>query len=88
MIEQLPLIREYKMPFIAVWSSADQIMRNDMQPNFVFRVSLRDSLAMPFMLDHAAKRARQMAEVVADRVETAAEFHIIKHREMADLELR
>ncbi len=55
-IEQLPLIREYKLPFIAVWSSADQIMRNDMHPNFVFRVSLHDSLAMPFMLDHAAKR--------------------------------
>lgn len=55
-IEQLPLIREYKLPFIAVWSSADQIMRNDMQPNFVFRVSLHDSLAMPFMLDHAARR--------------------------------
>ncbi len=55
-IEQLPLIREYKLPFIAVWSSADQITRNGMQPNFVFRVSLHDSLAMPFMLDHAAKR--------------------------------
>ncbi len=55
-IEQLSLIREHKVPFIAVWSSADQIMRNDMHPNFVFRVSLRDSLAMPFMLDHTAKR--------------------------------
>ena len=55
-IEQLPLIEEHKLPFIALWSSADQITRNDMHPNYVFRVSLHDSLAMPFMLDQAAKR--------------------------------
>ncbi len=55
-IEQLPLIEQYKIPFIAVWSSADQITRSEMQPNYVFRVSLHDSLAMPFMLDQAAKR--------------------------------
>ena len=54
-IEQLPLIEAYKIPFIAVWSSADQITRSEMHPNYVFRVSLHDSLAMPFMLDHAAK---------------------------------
>ncbi len=55
-IEQLPLIEQYKLPFVAVWSSADQITRSEMQPNYVFRVSLNDSLAMPFMLDQAAKR--------------------------------
>ena len=55
-IEQLPLIEEHKLPFIAVWSSADQITRNEMRPNYVFRVSLYDSLAMPYMLDHAASR--------------------------------
>ena len=55
-IEQLPLIEEHKIPFIAVWSSADQITRSEMHPNYVFRVSLHDSLAMPFMLDQAARR--------------------------------
>ena len=55
-IEQLPVIQEHKIPFIAVWSSADQITRSEMRPNFVFRVSLHDSLAMPYMLDHAAAR--------------------------------
>ncbi len=55
-IEQLPLIAEQQLPFLAVWSSADQITRNGMQPNYVFRVSLHDSLAMPFMLDEAARR--------------------------------
>lgn len=55
-IEQLPLIEEHKIPFIAVWSSADQITRSEMHPNYVFRVSLHDSLAMPFMLDQGARR--------------------------------
>ncbi len=55
-LEQLPLIAEHRIPFIAVWSSAEKIIRNDMRPNYVFRVSLRDSIAMPFMLDHAKKR--------------------------------
>ena len=55
-IEQLPLLREAQLPFMAVWSSADAIVDNGSKPNYVFRVSLRDSLAMPFMLETAAKR--------------------------------
>ncbi len=55
-LEQLPLIAEHRVPFIALWSSADKIVRNEMKPNYVFRVSLRDSIAMPFLLDHAKKR--------------------------------
>lgn len=55
-IEQLPLIASERIPFFAVWSSADRIVQNGMRPNYVFRVSLRDSLAMPFMLAHASSR--------------------------------
>lgn len=56
-IEQLPLLREARLPFMAVWSSADMIVDNGSSPNYVYRVSLRDSLAMPFMLDSAARRS-------------------------------
>ncbi len=55
-IEQLPTIKELKLPFMAVWSSADPIVENGMQPNYVFRLSLRDSLAMPKMLTAASER--------------------------------
>lgn len=55
-LEQLPLIAEHQIPFIAVWSSAEKIVRNDMRPNYVFRVSLHDGIAMPFMLEHLKKR--------------------------------
>ncbi len=55
-LEQLPLIAEHQIPFMALWSSAEKIVRNEMRPNYVFRVSLRDSIAMPFLLEQAKKR--------------------------------
>lgn len=55
-IEQLPKLKETKLLFMAVWSSADVIIDNDMQPNYIFRLSLRDSLAMPKMLKSAEER--------------------------------
>jgi branched-chain amino acid transport system substrate-binding protein len=58
-IEQLPILREARLPFLAVWSSATGIVDNGSQPNYVFRLSLRDSLAMPFMLQSAHARGVQ-----------------------------
>jgi branched-chain amino acid transport system substrate-binding protein len=55
-IEEMPTLLQLNMPFIAVWSSADAIVDNGMKPNYLFRVSLRDSLAMPRMLASAEKR--------------------------------
>jgi branched-chain amino acid transport system substrate-binding protein len=55
-IEQLPVLKQAKLPFIAVWSAADDIVNNGANPNYVFRLSLRDSLAMPFMLKSAQQR--------------------------------
>jgi len=55
-IEQLPLLKQAKLPFLAVWSAADAIVDNGTSPNYAFRLSLRDSLAMPFMLRRAEQR--------------------------------
>lgn len=54
-IEELPLLLETKTLFLAPWSAADAIVDNGMSPNFIFRLSLRDSLAIPYMLEHARK---------------------------------
>ena len=56
LIEQLPTLAAASLPFIAVWSSADAIVDNGSSPNYMFRVSLRDSLAMPRMLRSAEQR--------------------------------
>jgi branched-chain amino acid transport system substrate-binding protein len=58
-IEQLPVLKQSKIPFLAVWSAADVIVDNGTSPNYVFRLSLRDSLAMPFMMGVAQKRGLQ-----------------------------
>ncbi len=55
-IEELPTLKAAKVPFLAVWSSADGIVDNGSAPNYAFRLSLRDSLAMPFMLGKIRER--------------------------------
>lgn len=55
-LEQVPLIQSEHVPFIAVWSSADAIIDNTRRKNYVFRLSLRDSTAMPYMLEQASAR--------------------------------
>jgi branched-chain amino acid transport system substrate-binding protein len=55
-IEELPTLRATKTLFLAPWSSADMIVDNGMHPNYVYRLSLRDSLAMPKLLATARKR--------------------------------
>ncbi len=55
-LEQMPFIEALHVPYLVTWASADQIINNAMQPNYVFRVSLSDKLAMPYMLEYAAGR--------------------------------
>ncbi|SDE00143.1 amino acid/amide ABC transporter substrate-binding protein, HAAT family [Massilia sp. PDC64] len=56
-IEELPTLRATQTLFMAPWSSADIIVDNDMRPNYVYRLSLRDSLAMPKLLQTAHRRS-------------------------------
>ncbi len=53
---QVSTINEAKLPYLAVWSAANKIIDNDMQPNYVFRLALRDALAMPKLLKSAEQR--------------------------------
>lgn len=55
-IESLPTIRELKLILLAPWSAADRIIDNGMMPNYVFRLALRDSLAMPTMMQYAKSK--------------------------------
>ncbi len=56
LIAQLPGIKEAKLPWLVAWAAANPIIENGMQPNYVFRLSLRDGLAMPKLLQSAQKR--------------------------------
>lgn len=58
-IEELPTLKSTRTLFMAPWSSADAIVDNGMRPNYVYRLSLRDSLAMPRLLQAAHRRRLQ-----------------------------
>jgi branched-chain amino acid transport system substrate-binding protein len=55
-LELLPVVHEIGLVMFDPWASADGIVDNKRDPNYVFRLSLRDSLAMPAMFGHAAER--------------------------------
>lgn len=55
-LEEMAVVKETKTLLLAPWSSAVAIVDNGMDPNYVFRLSLRDSLAMPRMLREADQR--------------------------------
>ena len=57
-LESLPSIHRAGLPLLNPWAAADPIVDNGYQPNYVFRLSLRDSWAMTVMLDAAAARGK------------------------------
>lgn len=55
-LEAVPLIHKLQLPLLDPWAAADAIVDNGMTPNFVFRLSLKDSWAAPTMLDYLARK--------------------------------
>jgi len=59
-LETIPTIAKNKLINLAPWSSADGVTENEMSPNYIFRLSLKDRFAMPTMIkfaaDHGAKK--------------------------------
>ena len=87
-LEVLPLVHALKLPLLDVWAAADGIVDNGYAPNYVFRLSLRDSLAMPTMLRHAAKKgAKRVGLLLTNNGwgrsnHKAAEAYVALHPEM------
>ncbi len=60
-LDSLSTIHRLKIPMLDPWAAADGIIDNGYQPNYVFRLSLRDSWAMQTMIPHAGiKNARNI----------------------------
>ena len=55
-LAQVQAVHAAKLPYMVPWAAADAIIDNGMQPNYIFRLSLRDSLAMPKLLHSAQLR--------------------------------
>lgn len=52
-LDSLVTIHRLKIPMLDPWAAADGIIDNGYQPNYVFRLSLRDSWAMQTMIPYA-----------------------------------
>lgn len=55
-LEVLPLIHEHRLIVLNPWAAADDIIDNGYDPNYVFRLSLRDRWAIASLLGHAENR--------------------------------
>lgn len=55
-MEMSPVAHDLGIPLLDPWAAADSITKPDRAPNFAFRLSLKDSQAMPAMIRHAEKR--------------------------------
>jgi branched-chain amino acid transport system substrate-binding protein len=65
-METLDAVHAARLPLLDPWSAADKLVDNGRTPNYVFRLSLRDSWAVPAMLAYAqAKGHRRIGLLVA-----------------------
>lgn len=68
-VELLPEIHRLKMLMLDPWAAADSITENDYSPNYVFRLSLRDSWALQVMMRHALKSGIRKVGVLLPNTE-------------------
>ena len=55
-LEQLSTIHELRIPYLGAWAAGTPIVDNGYDPNYVFRLSVRDEYAAPFFIQEAQKR--------------------------------
>ena len=91
-VELLPEIHRLKIPMLDPWAAADAITDNEYSPNFVFRLSLKDSWALQVMMRHALKSGARKVGLLVPNTEwgrsslKAAEITASKntHQEIVD----
>lgn len=68
-VELLPEIHRLKMLMLDPWAAADPITDNDYAPKYVFRLSLRDSWALPVMMRHSLKSGHRKVGILLPNTE-------------------
>ena len=53
-VEALPVVHELGLPLLGPWAAADPITDHALRPNYVFRLSLKDTWALQTLLTHAS----------------------------------
>jgi branched-chain amino acid transport system substrate-binding protein len=56
MLEQVPVVHELGVVLLDPWGSADGITEHSYKPSHTFRLSLRDRIGMPYMLQYVLNK--------------------------------
>ena len=93
-IAALPQIHRQHLILLDPWAAGDDLVDNGYQPNYVFRLSLRDSDAMAVMLDQARDRGFRRVGMLLLNTSwgrsslNAAERYLAAHRDGPQLAAR
>lgn len=66
-IQELPLIHKYKIPFLVPWAAGTAIVDNDFDPNFVFRLSVRDAEAGSVLVNAAKQDGHEKIALLLEQ---------------------
>jgi branched-chain amino acid transport system substrate-binding protein len=86
-VATLPTIHSLGMPLLDPWAAGDDIVDNNYNPNYVFRLSLRDSWAIPSMMQFAQQKGAQRIGLLVPNnswgrsSQKAAEDYVAHHPE-------
>ena len=82
-IEALPLIHEQELVLLDPWAANDKIVENGYSPNYAFRLSLKDSWAVPAMMGYAGKRGLSKVGVLLVNTSWGRNNHDVVKRYLA-----
>ncbi|MBF0197116.1 MAG: DctP family TRAP transporter solute-binding subunit [Planctomycetes bacterium] len=78
-LSELPIIHEKNLIYLCPWAAATHIVSNDYEPNNVFRLSVRDEYAGPFLVKHALSKGQKVALLLENTGWGRSNLRSIKH---------
>jgi len=66
-LQELDLINQYKIPFLIPWAAGTPIIDNGFEPNYVFRLSIRDEQAGSVLVKEAKAEGHQKVALLLEQ---------------------
>lgn len=88
-LEQLPNIHAYEIPYLGAWAAGTPIIDNGYDPNYAFRLSVRDEYAAPFFIQEAKNRGYKNIVLFLEKTGWGRSNHkaLIREAAEADIEI-
>lgn len=65
-IQELPLLHKHQLIYLGPWAAGTSLVDNGYQPNYVFRVSVRDQEAGKVLIGHAKKAGHKRVALLLE----------------------